>query len=392
MTGSTARLVAATCVASATLLTAWLGHGAAARGADATKRDATKSPAPPSSAASNANSDTPSSAEDDTPSSAENDTPSSAKDDTTETPTGGPATGRADHAAAQALFDEARRLIAAKDYDRACPKLAESMRLDPAPGTQLNLADCYERVGKTASAWANFRDVEVRARRDGNEKREKVARERAEALAPRLSRVILLGPDPSRRPKGLRILRDDTELGVGVLGSALPIDPGEHRIAAEAKGKLPWSTKLVVDEEGKTYRVKVPLLADAPQPERAIGTGRLVGLALGGAGAIGLGVGLGLGSVAIAKNEESLTHCLPDDPNQCFPEGLALRDEARSTGNVSTGLVVLGASLLSAGTIVFFATGGPTPDTGGTKASATTWRLGAAPHLGGVSTTLRAAW
>lgn len=387
MIRNTPRLVAAACIASAALLTAALGDASPARGNDATKGDATKAEASPASPPASP----PGGTDGDTPSGADGDTPSG-DSNATDAPTAGPPPGRADHAAAQALFDEARRLIAEKDYGRACPKLAESMRLDPAPGTQLNLADCYERVGKTASAWVNFRDVEVRARRDGNEKRETIARERAEALAPRLSRVILLGPDPSRRPKGLRILRDDTELGVGVLGSALPIDPGEHRIVAEAPGKLPWSTKLVVDEEGKTYRVKVPQLADAPLPERTIGTGRIVGLALGGVGAIGLGVGLALGGVAIAKNDESLTHCLPDDPNQCSPEGLTLRDEARSTGNASTGLVVAGASLLTAGTIVFFTTGRGTQDPEGSKASATTWRLLAAPQPNGVVTTLRAVW
>src|SRR2546421_315839 len=62
----------------------------------------------------------------------------------------------ADKAAAQTLFDEGRKLMAAGKYAEACPKLAESQKLDPGVGTQFHLADCYEKIGQTASAWAGF--------------------------------------------------------------------------------------------------------------------------------------------------------------------------------------------------------------------------------------------
>src|SRR5450432_3403221 len=58
-----------------------------------------------------------------------------------------------DSAAAQALFDQGKKAMAALNYAEACPKLEESYRLQEALGTLLNLADCYQRQGKLASAW-----------------------------------------------------------------------------------------------------------------------------------------------------------------------------------------------------------------------------------------------
>src|SRR5258706_2634131 len=62
----------------------------------------------------------------------------------------------ADKAAAQTLFDDGRKLMAAGKFGEACPKLAESQTLDPGVGTPVNLADCYEPGGQTASAWTAF--------------------------------------------------------------------------------------------------------------------------------------------------------------------------------------------------------------------------------------------
>src|SRR5258706_7527469 len=99
-----------------------------------------------------------------------------------------------DPAAAQALFDQAKQLVAAQRYSEACPKLEESQRLDPGMGTLFHLADCDEHIGKTATAWAAFLDVAGQARSAGQQPRERIARERAAALEPTLARLPIRAP------------------------------------------------------------------------------------------------------------------------------------------------------------------------------------------------------
>src|SRR5260221_714184 len=80
---------------------------------------------------------------------------------------------------AKALFEEAIKLLDAGRTAEACPKLEESKQLDPRVGTEFELADCYERMGRTASAWSGFVALAGRATKPDHIKK---ARARAEAL------------------------------------------------------------------------------------------------------------------------------------------------------------------------------------------------------------------
>src|SRR5258708_17658401 len=103
-----------------------------------------------------------------------------------------PVRARADNsAAAEALFEDGRRLMTEGRYGEACSKLEESQRLDPGLGTQFHLANCWQRSGRTASAWALFREVSAEARARGQVGRERVARDRALALEPWISKLVI---------------------------------------------------------------------------------------------------------------------------------------------------------------------------------------------------------
>ena len=172
-----------------------------------------------------------------------------------------------DKAAAEALFDDAQALAKAGDYAKACPKFEASYKFDPAIGTKLNLADCHEHVGKLATAWAEYREVEDATKPlsdDKSQDRNKRAHDHAAALAPRLSR-LRIDPPPSP-PPGLVVKRDGEDV-TAILGTAVPVDPGAHAVDASAPGVHAWSATVTVAGEGTTTPLAIPALAiDAGPP------------------------------------------------------------------------------------------------------------------------------
>src|SRR5262245_28423128 len=66
------------------------------------------------------------------------------------------ARGEAQPPSADAAFEAGRAAMESGDFSTACQHFAESLRLEPAVGTQLNLGECYERLGRYASALHAF--------------------------------------------------------------------------------------------------------------------------------------------------------------------------------------------------------------------------------------------
>jgi tetratricopeptide (TPR) repeat protein len=170
----------------------------------------------------------------------------------------------AEKAAAVVLFDEAEALAARGDFQAACPKYAESHRLDPQLGALLHVADCYERVGQFARAWSGFREAAELAEKRGDA-RHAVARARAAALEPRVSRLTVIVPVASRIP-GLALFVDGVELGNASWELSLPVDGGAHRIRATAPGYEPFETAVQVTAEGDRQELTVPALTRTRTP------------------------------------------------------------------------------------------------------------------------------
>src|SRR5271165_5089170 len=114
-----------------------------------------------------------------------------------------------DPAGAEALFREGRRLATLGDYASACPKFAESERLDEAAGTLFNLADCEEHIGRTASAWEHFAGA-IERLAPGDPRRD-YAREHIGLLEPRLAWLtVTIAPGT---PPAAALSRDGVLLG-----------------------------------------------------------------------------------------------------------------------------------------------------------------------------------
>lgn len=267
-----------------------------------------------------------------------------------------------DPAAAEALFNEARALVVRGDYEHACPKLEESQRLDAGMGTLFNLADCWEHTGKTASAWAAFREVAASAKAAGQTARETDARARAAVLEPKLVTIVVDVSPAASGSTSLVVKRDEITLGRAQWGSAIPIDPGKHVIVASAEGKRPWQTEVVVAEGARPVKVIVPGLENAPvaaapaglvttEKQRDGSTQRTVGLIVGGVGVVGLGLGTFFGLRSIARHDEDQAHC---DPNSaCDATGVGLREDARDAGNLSTIAFIAGGALTAGGVVLY---------------------------------------
>ncbi|HEY1549617.1 MAG TPA: tetratricopeptide repeat protein, partial [Kofleriaceae bacterium] len=80
---------------------------------------------------------------------------------------------------ADETFERGRALMAKKQYAEACAAFEQSQRLDPQFGTLFNLADCEVQLGKLATAWGRYRELE---RTDSNQERRALSAQLATQL------------------------------------------------------------------------------------------------------------------------------------------------------------------------------------------------------------------
>lgn len=164
----------------------------------------------------------------------------------------------ADQAAAQALFDNARKSMDAGDFAHACPMFESSQKLDPQWGTQFNLAACYDKAGKAASAWITYQEAGAASVAAGRPEWAEKAKEKSAAIEARVAKVTI---NPVTQYAGFEVRRDGVVVAAGAFNVPLPIDSGEHVIEAIAPHKNKWRTKLKV-ADGQNLKVKIPPLTD----------------------------------------------------------------------------------------------------------------------------------
>jgi serine/threonine-protein kinase len=282
-----------------------------------------------------------------------------------------------DKAAAEALFDRGLALMRESKFEEACQKLEQSQAIERGIGTMLYLGECYEKLGRTASAWALFREASSAARAQGESERAQAGAARADQLEPKLSHMIVQVPAEDA-VAGFELLRDGVVLPSGLWGMPVPVDPGEHKLEARAPGRMPWSGSATVGPDAASSNVNVPVLAAAPtlpSPEAqpvatpaaaaaaAQGTAtedrsrsgwttqRTAGAVIGGVGVAALVIGSYFGIRAIVKNNDAKDNCPKDVCNQ--QSGVDDTESAKSAARLSNIFMVGGAVLAAAGVVVY---------------------------------------
>ena len=280
---------------------------------------------------------------------------------------------------AEALFQEGRRAAQAHDWALACRKFQESLDKERAPGTMLNLADCEANSGKLTDAAKHF-EVAAGMYQQGDW-RVADAKRRKSAVEQRLP-VLTLRLDPSI-PAGAQVERDGTPVEQSMLGSPIPMDPGEHVLTVRAPGHEATRRTVRLDEG---EQLELNLTAGASQFEGAQaapahevqgarpsssggGAGgspmRMAALVGFGVGAVGLGLGIAGGVITL--NAKSTV----DNPANCSPQycnqaGRDAESRGKTWGTVSTAGFIMAGLGAATGTTLWILSPSDSRKTAGT--------------------------
>jgi len=282
-----------------------------------------------------------------------------------------------DVAAANALFLDGRRLSAGGQFAEACARFEASLAILPRLGVRLNLADCNERLGKTATAWKMFGEAAALARRMAD-RREVLARRRQERLVARVSRLIITLPS-STPSETISVMRDGVRVAPSEYNLGIPVDPGVHTVEAAAPDRTPWSARVVVSGKGEVVAVEIPDLVRRPdlarrpvltpvaEPvrEHVASSGAPAeptdaparrhptpgAWTLAGIGIAGIGAGTALGLSARSLRRQAGSGC--DLSNACDEAAYSLIERSRHDGNLSTISFAIGTAALVAGVVLY---------------------------------------
>jgi hypothetical protein len=288
-----------------------------------------------------------------------------------------------DVALSEALFREGKTLLQEGKFDLACPKLAESHRLDPAGGTLVTLGLCYEGAGKTASAWVVFSEALAAAERDKRTDRIKLAKEHIATLETRLSYLTIELASEGIGTSEFTLTRDGANVNRAALGTASAVDPGKHIVNVSAAGFTPYVAEVEIGPNGDRKKVVIPPLVRIPEkpvdpppvdkpvdkpietpkpivtppvkdaPNKKLHPGRIGALTLGAVSVAALGVGGYFGVRAKSEHDDAKAFC-PESPCP-NNEGIQQNAAAKESASLSTGFIVGGVAGVAVSTALWFA-------------------------------------
>jgi hypothetical protein len=236
----------------------------------------------------------------------------------------------------------------------------------------LNLALCYENLGKVASACSMWREAAAGAGQKAQVDRESWAREHVQKVCPRVPVVTIDVAEQPGRDR-LEITLDGAPVTHAQWGKPMTLDPGEYDLRATGDGLQPWSSKVSIDDRPVPAVIvpvltlpalaapaaAPPLVLPAPStggPETAAADrrspSRAAALATGAAGLAALGVSAGFGIAALVNERASNSgrNCVA---NECNPTGAQDRSRAIHDAQISDVTLGVGAGAVVVGVVLW---------------------------------------
>lgn len=132
--------------------------------------------------------------------------------------------------AAETAFRDGLRLMKEAKYLEASRRFEESQTLEPASGTLIDLAYCHRQLGKTASAWLDYRRAIVLAEATDKPAHAELARIESAKLEPVLPRLQLSIVGPAGSVSEIRL--DNQLMANAAWTVPIAVDPGRHHVSA----------------------------------------------------------------------------------------------------------------------------------------------------------------
>lgn len=257
-------------------------------------------------------------------------------------------------------------------YAEACPSFEKALALNPGAGTKFNLAECYEKTGRPATALSLFREVESVTRQVAQHERSAVAKQRADDLERRVPTVVVRAPWLASVPRAAVTL-DGRPLTLNDVEKPIRVDFGKHVAVATVDADHETRAEVVIEREGESKTLALAAPVAPPEPRAAApappsvatdaradhpaeppatsagGTQRTIGIALGGGGLVAIAVGTVVALSAKSSYEDATATC-----GTSCPAPLATRaNDARAQADLGGIVMGGGAALVAAGAVLF---------------------------------------
>jgi hypothetical protein len=260
---------------------------------------------------------------------------------------------------AEELFRQGRAAAEAGDFARACDRFAASEKLEPAPGTLLNIADCEQHLGKLVLAEEHF-ELAASGFSRTDPRRAFVVRRVAE-IEQRLAHVTV---HASILPEGAQVTRDGAPFDLRTLDQPLKADPRTTTFVVSAPGLVDRAF-VVALRDGQSAEVTLgpgesapaaaslaPIApAESPSPRAARATWRTLGYVAGVTGVASIAVGAVTGALALHEASVVKGHCqIP--AYTCDAQGVSAGATGQSYALASTVTLAVGAALVVTGVLL----------------------------------------